>query len=860
MISNTHRIARGLCMALLLTPTLHQASALESIRVGTSTRNMIVYAPAGLPAKRPLLISMHGYNQDAGYQQSQANYEQVADTAKFLVVYPDGIDRAWDISGNRDIDFVLAIIDTMANRYDIDRNRVYLSGFSMGGMFTYHAISRIADKIAAFAPVSGTGGTPSASRPVPIIHIHGDDDNYANVPNYMKSWARFNNCPETSVFTKPYPVNKPQSPSSKTYWGPGDNGVEVVLLTLGGKGHWHSNDPVGVMSNEEIWNFCKRFSLDLSEPTVRFLKPSGEANFVVFGAEPTTAVEAITFEVSAFDPDGTIDSVVYYNGDTKLYTSTTAPYTFRWDNVAAGNHQIRAVAFDNEGKTGSATLSVNVVVPTSGHDFTQSFSSAGIVPAGWTTYDGTETRIGFQAGLSSGCRVFQLTGTPRDFNYGLYVRNTSGAPKAGYAKLGDPSGTTTILVHPGVYALSVTSANWNMAGGGTVTCQVRSVSGDSLLTSLWFKPTSNIGNSMSNGFSGSTAQTLWFEVTQPQRVALEFYTQDLPWADFVLGKLILGPQPDNALNRCRAGLSKTFGAAQSALSAASDLMYAGASYDALSALVSEYTRWQSNDTAAYTMAIERLMTATNDLLTHKAAIDATETEQVVFASNFSGLAGTVPAGWETFDGTTRRKGLESGLGQGCRVLHFTGTPRNFDDALYIRNIDGRANEGYAKYASAYTDSILELKKGKYRLSYRVCNWNMSGFGAIRGRLVNRSTGAAIVENTVTPTCNIGNNPSNAFSGSTLVELSFQIDTDQPGSLEFYTTDAGWADAIIADISLRRVVYSDLSSLTPEKVARPVNTAYYDLRGMPLKGPVKGLYLVRTTYADGRTQVEKVLMH
>ncbi|NLT02687.1 MAG: hypothetical protein GXY09_02365 [Bacteroidales bacterium] len=864
MTCSTPRIAFLSILALMTASMTVNAATLENIQVGTTTRTMIAYAPAKITPKRPLLISMHGMSQDAAYQQNQAKWELVADTANFVVVYPNGISNSWDISGTRDIDFVLTIIDTMASRYDIDRNRVYLSGFSMGGMFTYHAMNRIADKIAAFGPVSGyplSGGNYTSSRPVPIIHVHGDADDvvtYTNLPGYLQGWVTRNNCPATPVVTKPYPSNLPNSSATKTYWGPGDAGVEVVLMTIGGKGHWHSMDPASILTSVEIWNFCKRYALDLSEPVVSFSKPVGASHYVVMGANAQAAVEALTFEVKASDPDGHIDTVAYYNGNTLLYKTTTAPYSFRWENVPAGNHQVRAVAIDNEGKTGSATVNVNVEAPQQTHSFTQAFTTAGTLPAGWMTYDGAETRIGFQSGLSSGCRIFQLTGTPRDFNYGLYVRNTSGEPKAGRATLGSSSGAGYVLLHPGVYTLNVGCANWNMTAGGQVTCQVNALPGDSTLTSLTFLPTSNIGNAMSNPFSGTSPQKLWFQVTQPTIIAITLYTQDTPWADFVLGGLTLTKEVENALTESRARFATTYGKAQTALSTASDPMYAGVLYNALSALVTEYNKWQSDDITAYESAISRLETATNDLLQHKAAIDATETEIIVFADHFSGNAGTLPKGWETNDGTTSRIGPLTGLGQGSRILHFTGSPRDFDDGLYIRNIDGKASEGFAKFGSTATDTVLTLKKGKYRLSYRVCNWNMTGFGAIKGRLINRSTGTVIVEKTVTPTCNIGNNAGNAFSGSSLIEQAFQLDVDTQGSLEFYTADAGWADAIISGISLSRIVYTALPETAASR-AQPVKVDHYDLRGMPLKKlPNKGLYLVRTTYADGRMRVEKVL--
>ena len=156
------------------------AQAQESLRVDNYVRQYKTYVPKELGSKRPLLISCHGMNQDAAYQMNMLDIASVADTAKFVTVFPEGIAKSWDISGDRDIRFVLELIKEMQKKYDIDSTRVYLSGFSMGGMFTYHAMNKIADRIAAFAPISGypmNGATALESvRPIPIIHTHGTSD------------------------------------------------------------------------------------------------------------------------------------------------------------------------------------------------------------------------------------------------------------------------------------------------------------------------------------------------------------------------------------------------------------------------------------------------------------------------------------------------------------------------------------------------------------------------------------------------------------------------------------------------------------------------------------------------------------
>ena len=82
-----------------------------TLTVGNQTRSYIVYRPVNMPSKAPLLISCHGMNQDAHYQKDMLKIESVADTAKFLTVFPEGIDKSWDISGNRDINFIVALID-----------------------------------------------------------------------------------------------------------------------------------------------------------------------------------------------------------------------------------------------------------------------------------------------------------------------------------------------------------------------------------------------------------------------------------------------------------------------------------------------------------------------------------------------------------------------------------------------------------------------------------------------------------------------------------------------------------------------------------------------------------------------------
>lgn len=349
----------SMLVALMLLMGISSASAqTKSITVNGTTRNYLEYVPSNLGSKRPLLISAHGMNQDPAYQKNMLKVESIADKEKFVTVFPEGIKMGedqglgWELSGDRDTKFVLALIDKMVKDYDIDPNKVYMSGFSMGGMLTYHCMNTISDKIAAFAPISGYpmyGFTCTAKRPIPVIHTHGTGDQvvaYSGVQSKINELVKFNNCSTTPTVTSNY---KGASHVTKYVYSGGTNGVQVVLMELKGKDHFISNDVV--ITAQEIWDFCKNYSLTPKPVQVTIDTPENGS----------TIPENISITGKAASTKGDISTCsLYLDGKLKKTITTTGDFDYSLEDVADGDHTLIVLAKDNAGNQNGAKVTVTV--------------------------------------------------------------------------------------------------------------------------------------------------------------------------------------------------------------------------------------------------------------------------------------------------------------------------------------------------------------------------------------------------------------------------------------------------------------------------------------------------------------------
>ena len=159
-------------------------------------RGYTVSYPNSAAEPCPLIINMHGYGSDALNQQSYSEMDDYALDQNIAVVYPMGIDSAWnvgtfwDFSDADDIGFISVLIDSVAEDFNIDLDRVYACGMSNGGYMAYELACELSDKIAAFGSVTGNfmlnaDQACDNSREIPFIHIHGT---YDYVVPYSYSW------------------------------------------------------------------------------------------------------------------------------------------------------------------------------------------------------------------------------------------------------------------------------------------------------------------------------------------------------------------------------------------------------------------------------------------------------------------------------------------------------------------------------------------------------------------------------------------------------------------------------------------------------------------------------------------------
>ena len=281
-----------------------------NIRIMGTRRTYLVHVPPNYSAQKPLplVVVIHGAFDTAAGMEKYSTFSDLADRESFIVMYPNGMGifglfQHWNAghccgkAANDDVDdvgFIAAAIDDVRVRLQIDPGRIYMVGFSNGGMLAYRFAAERGDILAAVAPLAASiGGRPSEDapqwripdpvRPLSVISIHGmaDDDivyeggvsrhrggtrTFWSVDESVDFWVRQNGCHPGAAATE---LN--QGHVRVHTWSACNDDTEVVLYLIEDWGHvWPGRyftteleeaDPLKDFDAAEIiWHFFKSHS------------------------------------------------------------------------------------------------------------------------------------------------------------------------------------------------------------------------------------------------------------------------------------------------------------------------------------------------------------------------------------------------------------------------------------------------------------------------------------------------------------------------------------------------------------------------------------------------------------------------
>ena len=264
-----------------------------TLAYGEISRTFILYVPSSYDSssKQPLVFNFHGYSSNASEQMAYGDLRSQADANGFILVHPEALDdiygrsywniKGWSTSVHDDVKFVENLINLLMDKYSINAERIYSTGMSNGGFFSFHLACNLSASFAAVASVTGsmtfeTFDNCNPRKPTPVMQIHGSLD--ATVPykgldalsmksimDVMEYWKVSNGCddyilslpgilPGTSSWTETYEYNNCL------------NNTQNVHLYVQGAGHiWPGSRYSSIASpdsSSRIWGFFSTYDIN----------------------------------------------------------------------------------------------------------------------------------------------------------------------------------------------------------------------------------------------------------------------------------------------------------------------------------------------------------------------------------------------------------------------------------------------------------------------------------------------------------------------------------------------------------------------------------------------------------------------
>ncbi len=165
----------------------------ESLVMDKTLRESLVYLPCHYSTKqeRPLVIVLHGARLTGKLAEVTTGFDKQACSHDFIVAYPQALNKQWNDGRDSeytpsyeidDVHFILHLTKVLEEKYNIDPKRVYVVGYSSGGMMAQKIAMEAPNKVAGIAVVAASLPEPQYKRGIklnvsmPVVIIHGTKD------------------------------------------------------------------------------------------------------------------------------------------------------------------------------------------------------------------------------------------------------------------------------------------------------------------------------------------------------------------------------------------------------------------------------------------------------------------------------------------------------------------------------------------------------------------------------------------------------------------------------------------------------------------------------------------------------------
>jgi poly(3-hydroxybutyrate) depolymerase len=163
-------------------PMAHPYLADYRLVIGGVGRSYRLFLPTGLVGRAPVVVAMTGWSL-TGDPELYMHWRTLAQQMHFIVLEPRGHGASWNAGSccgaamRQHVDdrqALATMVDSASAVYPINRHRVYLVGYSNGGMMAYDYACHYPDRVAAIGVVAAAYVSPCRpTRAVPAMHVHG---------------------------------------------------------------------------------------------------------------------------------------------------------------------------------------------------------------------------------------------------------------------------------------------------------------------------------------------------------------------------------------------------------------------------------------------------------------------------------------------------------------------------------------------------------------------------------------------------------------------------------------------------------------------------------------------------------------